>query len=528
MSSSRPGRERSRKRLISSSSRKVPRDAISRNLSPCLFLKSAKYSCGLSSRTLRFPGGTRSARLSARECAGSVETSKKYNCGARAAKRSAAAAAQVVFPTPPFPPKMRSCKSRGPRKPGVSVPLAGVTYASTVAPFTAFGSWVIPLALLSNCFAAPGYLVQTLEQTLLFDRKFFLGELPRFQSHVESAELRRNGFSVGDQLLLGRLMNLPKDPEQTAGWGHQEIIHNKHPALPWLLKFKINIHEVVRSPRPVVIEGEVVIELLGNLAHVSFELRHRVPPDQAGQVHHFALVAAFQALDFTSVAGKHPHRKVRVGFAVFLEKAIEHSSQFDLLFLRGLALRSKESVSGHPEFRMRVDEIFENVGHIPGNSQSHLDLIGNVPELIEEDLLVAREHPANCDRAVRNHSKGHGQGCGFGHQSFQDFVMGRQAGAFRAHVVVGHIADDGGDGSGRDGVQPVPVDAELFVNSVLPASDDGVQVCFLGRGCGLPQASGSRFCNRDMSGTHVVCLRRLAGPLACILKPTPRAAIVNT
>ena len=72
-----------------------------------------------------------------------------------------------------------------------------------------------------------------------------------------------------------------------------------------------------------------------------------------------------------------------------------------------------------------------------------------------------------------------GNGVSFGHQPFQDFVMGRQAGAFRARIVVGYIADHGGDKSGRDGVQPVPVDAEFFVNSVLPAGDDGVQVYFL-------------------------------------------------
>ena len=128
---------------------------------------------------------------------------------------------------------------------------------------------------------------------------------------------------------------------------------------------------------------------------------------------------------------------------------------------------------------MRVHEIFEDVGHIPGNSQSHLDFTGDVPQLIEQNLLVARQHPANCGRAVRHHSKGHGQRCGLGHQPFQDFVMGRQAGAFRAHIVVGYIADHGGDVSGRDGVQPVPVDAELFVNPVLTTGDDGVQVYFL-------------------------------------------------
>ena len=107
---------------------------------------------------------------------------------------------------------------------------------------------------------------------------------------------------------------------------------------PWFLKFEIDTDEVMRSPRPVVVEGKVVIKLLRDLEHASFELRHRLALDQASQVHHFTLVAAFQLLDFSLVAREYPHRQVHVGFPVIIEKAVEHPSDFDLLFLRGLAI----------------------------------------------------------------------------------------------------------------------------------------------------------------------------------------------
>src|ERR1019366_5709487 len=183
MSSSRPGRERSRKRLISSSSRKVPRDAISGSLALCFFLKSSRYSCGSSSRAFRFRGGTRPARLSASEGAGSLETRKKEDCGEPAARRSAAAVAQVVFPTPPLPPKMRSCKPGAARKRGTPASLALLAFPSTAPRFP-----VSTAGPLSDSLAGLVYPVQPLQQYLLFRGKLLFGQFPRFQPHVERAE----------------------------------------------------------------------------------------------------------------------------------------------------------------------------------------------------------------------------------------------------------------------------------------------------------------------------------------------------
>src|ERR1035441_1751498 len=82
--------------------------------------------------------------------------------------------------------------------------------------------------------------------------------------------------------------------------------------------------------------------------------------------------------------------------------------------------------------------------------------------------------------------------------------MGRQAGAFRAHIVARYIADDGGDVSGGNGIQLVLVDAARFVNPVLTGGDDGVQVYLVRRCYALQRTFGIWFCNWSASGAHVV------------------------
>src|SRR5664279_4803769 len=64
-----------------------------------------------------------------------------------------------------------------------------------------------------------------------------------------------------------------------------------------LSKLKIDIYEVMRCPRPVVVEGKVVIELLCDLEDVGLELGQAIPSDETSQVHHFALVTALQGID---------------------------------------------------------------------------------------------------------------------------------------------------------------------------------------------------------------------------------------
>src|ERR1017187_5680215 len=89
--------------------------------------------------------------------------------------------------------------------------------------------------------------------------------------------------------------------------------------------------------------------------------------------------------------------------------------------------------------------------------------------------------------------------------------MGRQAGVFRAQVVILHIADHGCNVSRRYGIQLTPVDAILFPNPVLTTGDDGIQVDLLRSRYALQRMFLGGFRNRDMRGTHVDSLRRSAG-----------------
>jgi hypothetical protein len=118
ITSSSPGKERSSNSLMSLVSSNVPRSAISPRVARCFVLNfssatPASISYAMRRAPLCFATSVRwfpifTSRLSERECAGSVE--KRRICSsvcAESRRARAVAAAAVVLPTPPLPPKKR-------------------------------------------------------------------------------------------------------------------------------------------------------------------------------------------------------------------------------------------------------------------------------------------------------------------------------------------------------------------------------------------------------------------------------------
>src|SRR6266568_2080428 len=70
------------------------------------------------------------------------------------------------------------------------------------------------------------------------------------------------------------------------------------------LEFNTPFDKVVRRPGPVVIEGEVVVELLCGFKHPSLKLRRRRLLNETSQVHHLALVAALIPDDLGAMRGE--------------------------------------------------------------------------------------------------------------------------------------------------------------------------------------------------------------------------------
>src|SRR5574337_137486 len=105
MNSSIPGKEIERSVDMSSLSRKLPRSIIFFRVALYLAINFRKDACASISQNARLGRLQVSCKQSARECAGSIDARRIFLPGFSDARKSAVAVAEVVLPTPPFPPK---------------------------------------------------------------------------------------------------------------------------------------------------------------------------------------------------------------------------------------------------------------------------------------------------------------------------------------------------------------------------------------------------------------------------------------
>ena len=173
----------------------------------------------------------------------------------------------------------------------------------------------------------------------------------------------------------------------------------------------------MRRPGSAIVEGEIVVEPLGGREHAGGKLFLPVAPHQACQVHDLVLIAARVGLEFHAHRGQHVLDLAGVVLPVVVEQAVEHAAQFDLLFLGELVAGAHQAVPRQAQFRVRVDEILEDIRHVPGYAQPHFHFAGHALELLLEGALIPDQDSADGLRAGGNGAEGHGQRGGVGHQT---------------------------------------------------------------------------------------------------------------
>src|SRR6266542_3152759 len=206
-------------------------------------------------------------RLSASpsEGAGSVEITRVRFPAA--ADTIARAAAQVVLPTPPFPPTKRYRVARG--SDGARSSVRGMLVAFEG------GLDAGDLVVLRRERRGPGTLppianlAQARENLRLELVELCLAQLSELHAHLRRQQLlAKRGVVV--QLGIHRRGNLVEHEPQPADEHRIEYEHWRLPirdrvSLVRAFKLEANIDEVVRRPRPGVLEGQLVVALRSRL-----------------------------------------------------------------------------------------------------------------------------------------------------------------------------------------------------------------------------------------------------------------------
>ena len=81
-----------------------------------------------------------------------------------------------------------------------------------------------------------------------------------------------------------------------------------------------------------------------------------------------------------------------MSYATGFVERLEHSSQIDPIVLRGLPGAAKQAVARFFQFRVRFNEILDDIGNVPYHPHAHLELSRNLLQLALEDLAIGREH----------------------------------------------------------------------------------------------------------------------------------------
>ena len=132
---------------------------------------------------------------------------------------------------------------------------------------------------------------------------------------------------------------------------------------------------------------------------------------------------------------------IRINLPVHIEDLIEKMTEFDFVILCRFAIGAEESIAGSSQFRMSLDEVIEDVRHIPGDVQSHFHLIGYLHELFENDFLVVGQNLSNSFRTVCNNAKAHGQRSDRFQKVSQNTLVSRKVSTLRADLPVADVAD---------------------------------------------------------------------------------------
>jgi len=155
-----------------------------------------------------------------------------------------------------------------------------------------------------------------------------------------------------------------------------------------------------------------------------------------------------------------------------VEQAVEHAAQLDLLFLGELVAGAHQAVPCQAQLGVRVDEILEDIGHVPGDAQPHFHGAGHTPELLLKGALIPNQDSADGVRAGGDRAEGHGQRGGRGHQRLEHGLVGGQIGALRPHLGAGQAAHHGGHAALGDGVHVAAIDTQRWIGLVSTRGHD--------------------------------------------------------
>ena len=93
--------------------------------------------------------------------------------------------------------------------------------------------------------------------------------------------------------------------------------------------------------------------------------------------------------------------------SVLVEQAVEQSAQFNLLLLGKLVAAAHQAVPRQTQFRVGVDEVLKNIGHVPGDAQPHLHLAGHPRKLLVKGAPVLNQNFMDGLRVVGDGAEGH-------------------------------------------------------------------------------------------------------------------------
>ena len=142
-------------------------------------------------------------------------------------------------------------------------------------------------------------------------------------------------------------------------------------------------------PGAIVIQYEVIIEQIGYSVDRLFKPVPFFIGHQAGQIHDFIFFAetVHPGID-TAVNQRCPHR-FRVTLALTVEHLAEAIADFDHIIAAGWVIAPQDLLPHDLKFGIGADQIFEDIGHIPVEAQTHFRRIFEVLQLFRKRGVLA-------------------------------------------------------------------------------------------------------------------------------------------